>query len=158
MILCTKTARRSDTLVEGDQVGHGELNEDLGSDGTVSEAVEVAKTGHPDVIVVQGADGGRHGLQHRPGIISLLPEVCDALNREGPVEIPVMAAGGIMDGRGAAAALTLGASGVCLGTRFLACEEATVMKGYQDEVLRVSDGGVSTVATTVYDLVRAIYG
>jgi nitronate monooxygenase len=125
--------------------------------GTVAEAVEVGKTAQPDVIVVQGADAGGHGLKQRAGIITLVPEVCDTLSREG-LDIPVIAAGGIIEGRGAAAALTLGASGVALGTRFLACEEATIAKGYQHEVLRVSDGGVSTVTTTVYDVVRGIHG
>jgi nitronate monooxygenase len=82
-----------------------------------------------------------------------LPEVSDAFAKAG-IEIPLIAAGGIGDGRGAAAALTLGASGVALGTRFLAAEEATIAKGYQNEVLRVSDGGVSTVKTKLYDIVR----
>jgi nitronate monooxygenase len=121
--------------------------------GTVAEAIEVAKTTKPDVIVLQGSDAGGHGLQQRASIISLLPEVSDAFAKAG-IEIPLIAAGGISDGRGAAAALALGASGVALGTRFLAAEEATIAKGYQNEVLRVSDGGVSTVKTKLYDIVR----
>ena len=123
--------------------------------GTVAEAIEIAKTTKPDIIVVQGSDAGGHGLQQRASIISLLPEVSDAFAKAG-IEIPLIAAGGISDGRGVAAALTLGASGVALGTRFLAAEEATIAKGYQQEVLRVSDGGVSTVKTKVYDVVRGI--
>ena len=123
--------------------------------GTVAEAIEVAKTIKPDVIVLQGSDAGGHGLQQRASIISLLPEVSDAFGKAG-IEIPLIAAGGISDGRGVAAALTLGASGVALGTRFLAAEEATIAKGYQNEVLRVSDGGVSTTNTKVYDMVRGI--
>jgi nitronate monooxygenase len=123
--------------------------------GTVAEAIEVAKTTKPDVIVLQGSDAGGHGLQQRASIISLLPEVSDSFAKAG-IEIPLVAAGGIGDGRAAAAALTLGASGVALGTRFLASEEATIAKGYQNEVLRVSDGGVSTVKTTLYDVVRGI--
>lgn len=125
--------------------------------GTVAEAIEVAKTSKPDVIVVQGADSGGHGLAQRASLLTLLPEVADALAKEG-LTTPLVAAGGIVDGRGAAAALTLGASGVALGTRFLASEESIIAKGYQDEVLRVTDGGVSTVATTVYDTVRDIHG
>lgn len=125
--------------------------------GTVAEAIEVAKTSKPDVIVVQGADSGGHGLAQRASLLTLLPEISDTLAKDG-VTTPLIAAGGIVDGRGAAAALSLGASGVALGTRFLASEEAIIAKGYQDEVLRVTDGGVSTVATTVYDTVRAIYG
>jgi len=125
--------------------------------GTVAEAVEVAKTTKPDVLVVQGADSGGHGVIHRAGIVALLPEVADALTQEG-VDIPLIAAGGIVDGRGAAAALTLGASGVALGTRFLASKEAVIAKGYQDEILRAGDGGVSTVSTKIYDVVRGIKG
>lgn len=125
--------------------------------GTVAEAVEVAKTSKPDVLVLQGSDAGGHGLDSRASIVSLVPEVWDSLRREG-MQIPLIAAGGISDGRGAAAALALGASGVALGTRFLASEEAQIAKGYQDEVLRVHDGGVSTVQSKIYDNVRGIYG
>ena len=53
---------------------------------------------------------------------------------------------------GVAACLALGATGCVLGTRFLVCEEAVVAKGYQDEILRFSDGGVSTVKTVIYDV------
>ncbi|KIW84324.1 hypothetical protein Z517_03574 [Fonsecaea pedrosoi CBS 271.37] len=125
--------------------------------GTVAEAIEVAKTTKPDVLIVQGSDSGGHGLAQRASLLTLLPEVKDTFEREG-IDIPVLAAGGIMDGRGAAAALALGADGVCLGTRFLACDEAVIAKGYQDEVLRVTDGGTSTVSTTIYDVVRGIRG
>ncbi|KIW20761.1 hypothetical protein PV08_01339 [Exophiala spinifera] len=125
--------------------------------GTVSEALEVAKTAKPDVLVVQGADSGGHGLAHRASLLTLLPETVDALAEEG-IKIPIVAAGGIMDGRGSAAVLALGADGVALGTRFLAAKEAVIAKGYQDEVLRVSDGGVSTAASTIYDVVRNIHG
>lgn len=125
--------------------------------GTVAEALEVARTSKPDVLVVQGSDSGGHGLSHRASIMTLLPEVKDALSAEG-ITIPLIAAGGIIDARGVAAVLSLGADGVCLGTRFLASKEAVVAPGYQNEVLRVSDGGVSTVSTKVYDTVRGING
>lgn len=125
--------------------------------GTVAEAIEVAKTTKPDVIVVQGSDSGGHGLSQRASLMTLLPEVSDLLAAEG-IMIPLIAAGGIIDGRGAAAALSLGAGGMCMGTRFLASHEAVIAKGYQDEVLRVTDGGVSTVSTTIYDTVRGING
>lgn len=88
-------------------------------------------------------------------MIPLVPEVVDALARER-LRIPVIAAGGISEGRGVAAVLTLGASGVALGTRFLACNEATIAKGYQDEVVRIHDGGVSTVRSKLYDVLRGI--
>lgn len=125
--------------------------------GTVAEAVEVAKTSKPDVLVLQGSDAGGHGLDLRASVITLVPETGDALRKEG-IQIPLIAAGGISDGRGAAAAMTLGAAGVALGTRFLASKEAVIAKGYQNEVLRVTDGGVSTVQTNVYDVVRGIHG
>lgn len=125
--------------------------------GTVEEALEVAKTSKPDVLVIQGADAGGHGLAQRAGLMTLLPEVRDVLKQEG-INISLVAAGGIIDGRGAAAALALGADGVCLGTRLLACKEAVIAKGYQDEILRAHDGGVHTVNTKVYDVVRGISG
>jgi nitronate monooxygenase len=125
--------------------------------GTVAEALEAAQCCQPDVLVVQGADSGGHGLAQRAGLMTLLPEVADTLARKG-LQIPLVAAGGVIEGRGAAAALALGAAGVVLGTRLLACKECVIAKGYQDEVLRVADGGTSTVSTTVYDAVRGIKG
>ena len=82
------------------------------------------------------------------GSSPLLPEVADEL---GESNIPLMAAGGIADGRGVAAALSLGAAGAVMGTRFLAAKEANLSKGYQGDVLRVKDGGQNTVRTTLYD-------
>jgi nitronate monooxygenase len=122
--------------------------------GSVAAAVEAARLCNPDVIVVQGADAGGHGLARGAGIISLVPEVADALAREGHGHIPLLAAGGISDGRGVAAALTLGASGTVLGTRFLAAKEAEMKPGHVEEVLRASDGGVTTVRTTLFDVLR----
>jgi len=71
--------------------------------------------------------------------MNLVPQVCDA------VSIPVIAAGGIADGRGAAAAFMLGAKGVQVGTRFLASEEAQVAQSYKDRVLAAAD--TETVVT-----------
>ncbi|PGG99089.1 nitronate monooxygenase [Blastomyces parvus] len=122
--------------------------------GSVADALETAEKARPDVLVVQGVDAGGHGLARGASIIPLVPEVKDALARAGHGGIPLVAAGGIADGRGVAAALCLGATGVVMGTRFLACAEAAVARGYQAEVLRVEDGGVNTARTTVYDTVR----
>ncbi|KAL4992491.1 hypothetical protein BDW68DRAFT_149842 [Aspergillus falconensis] len=125
--------------------------------GTVSEAVAVAEALVPDVLVVQGSDAGGHGLAKSASLITLVPEVKDALGaRQLSDRIPLIAAGGIVDGRGVAASLALGASGTVMGTRFLASSEARIARGYQDEVLRASDGGVSTIRSTVYDRVRGI--
>ncbi|PLB36692.1 nitronate monooxygenase [Aspergillus candidus] len=126
--------------------------------GAVCEAVAVAETLRPDVLVVQGADAGGHGLARSASVVTLVPEVVDALDARGLGTVPVLAAGGVVDGRGVAAALALGACGAVMGTRFLASEEANVARGYRDEILRAEDGGVSTVRSTVYDGVRGIHG
>lgn len=126
--------------------------------GTVSDALEVAKLCHPDVLVVQGTDAGGHGLAQGSGIISLLPEVADALQEVGLNDISLVATGGIVEGRGTAACLALGADGVALGTRFLATHEANIAEGYQDAVLSAKDGGANTVRTDVYDQLRGTTG
>lgn len=126
--------------------------------GTVGDALDVAKLCRPDALVVQGVDAGGHGLERGGSIISLLPEVHDALHAAGMPGISLVAAGGIVEGRGVAAAFALGAEGVAMGTRFLASEEAQVAKGYQDDVIRVGDGGVSTVRSKVYDSLRGTTG
>ncbi|GIJ89430.1 hypothetical protein Asppvi_008370 [Aspergillus pseudoviridinutans] len=124
--------------------------------GTVAEARELAKgTEEPDVIVVQGAESGGHGrVKDGLGLMALLPEVMDSL----PPHIPVFAAGGIADGRGAAAALCLGATGVVMGTRFLAATEARISPGYQREIVRASDAAVSTTRTLLYNELRGTVG
>lgn len=119
--------------------------------GSVRDAVAAAMSvSPPDVLVLQGHDAGGHGLKRGAGIISLLPEVADALEKRG-IDIPLVAAGGIADGRGVAAALALGAVGATMGTRFLASREAKISKGYVDDVLRTEDGGQNTIRTTLYD-------
>ncbi|OTA23538.1 hypothetical protein BTJ68_12653 [Hortaea werneckii EXF-2000] len=116
--------------------------------GTAADAIEATKLCHPEVLVVQGSDAGGHGLEKCAGLISLLPEVDDGVTafakQHGIAKPALVAAGGIMDGRGTAAAVALGASGVVLGTRYLASHEANIAKGYQDAVLNAADGGVTT--------------
>ncbi|EKG14817.1 FAR-17a/AIG1-like protein [Macrophomina phaseolina MS6] len=125
--------------------------------GTVAEAVAVTKMCRPDVLVVQGTDAGGHGRERGAGIVSLVPEVADAI---GALSLPahetpaLVATGGIAEGRGVAAALALGAEGVVMGTRFLACPEAAIAQGYKAEVVRASDGGSTTARTKVYDQLR----
>ncbi|RMJ28257.1 2-nitropropane dioxygenase [Aspergillus sp. HF37] len=128
--------------------------------GTVAEALAVSEAICPDVLVVQGCDAGGHGLARSASVLTLVPEVTDALRERGDRlgDIPVLAAGGIVDGRGLAASLALGARGVVLGTRFLAANEATLARGYRDRVLGAADGGVCTARSTVYDRVRGING
>jgi nitronate monooxygenase len=126
--------------------------------GTVAMALDVAKSCRPDVLVIQGSDAGGHGLAQSSSIITLLPECADTLATEGFEDIPLIATGGIVDGRGVAAALTLGASGVCMGTRFLASPEAVISDGYRNAVVEAKDGGVTTARTTVYDQLRGTVG
>lgn len=126
--------------------------------GTVTDAIEVAHSCHLYVLVVQGVDAGGHGLAKGAGIVSLLPEVADSLRGIGMESIPLVAAGGIVEVRGAAACLALGGCGVVMGTRFFASKETNIVKGYQGDVLRTKDGGRSTVRTSVYDTLRGQNG
>lgn len=129
---------------------------------SVREALEAVKLASPDVLVVQGTDAGGHGAAQGAGIISLIPETIDAVTEycnssssSSSTPLPFfVAAGGISEGRGAAAALCLGVQGVCLGTRYLAANEATIASGYRDAVLRASDGGATTIRSSVYDQLR----
>lgn len=90
-----------------------------------------------DAVVAEGAESGGHvGELHT---MSLVPQVVDA------VQIPVIAAGGICDGRGVAAAFMLGAEAVQVGTRFLVAEECNVHPAYKEKVLNASD--ISTIVT-----------
>ena len=119
--------------------------------GSVTAAIAVARICEPDVLVMQGSDAGGHGFERGASVISLLPEATDRLRREGFGHIPLMAAGGIVDGRGVAAALALGASGVVMGTRFLAAEETTVHPAARKAILEVKDGALGTAKSKVFD-------
>lgn len=125
--------------------------------GTLSEAQQLLQSPElPDVVVIQGAEAGGHGrAADGIGLMTLLPEVADALKHSS---IPLLAAGGIADGRGAAAALCLGAAGAVMGTRFLASTEARISQGYQKEILRASDGAVTTTRTLLYNHLRGTLG
>ena len=125
--------------------------------GTVGEAKQLLQISEkPDVVVVQGAESGGHGrVKDGLGIMTLFPEVADVMASS---QIPLLAAGGIADGRGVAAALCLGASGSAMGTRFLATNEARISRGYQKEILRASDGAVTTTRTLLYNHLRGTFG
>jgi nitronate monooxygenase len=122
--------------------------------GSVAAALHVAKTAKPDALCLQGADAGGHGYEKGAGIVSLVPEVLDAFVREGLLHIHLVASGGIVDGRGVAAALALGAQGVVMGTRFLASAEVTVHPVYQAAVLEARDGGQVTTRSKLFDQLR----
>ena len=126
--------------------------------GTVADAIQVARECRPDVLVIQGSDAGGHGMAQSSSVITLLPEIADALNDVSLGSMPLIAAGGIIEGRGIAACLALGATGVVMGTRFLASKEANITKGYQNDVLRSRDGGLSTIRTMLYDHLRGTTG
>lgn len=98
--------------------------------GSVRGAVECAEAG-ADIVVAQGADAGGH--TGRIGTMSLVPQIVDA------VDVPVIAAGGIGDGRGIAAALALGAQAVWIGTRFVATREAQVVPPFKQHLLGMGD-------------------
>jgi len=108
---------------------------------TPEEAGKVAADG-ADVIVAQGNEGGGHvgGMSTMP----LVPQVVDVVNG-----VPVLAAGGIADGRGLAAALMLGAQGALIGTRFLATPEAKGRGHSKDVILNAL--GSQTVASKFFD-------
>ena len=98
--------------------------------GSVRQAVECVAAG-ADMVVAQGYDAGGH--TGRIGTMSLIPQIADA------VDVPVIAAGGIGDGRGVAAALALGAEAVWVGTRFVATREAQVVDSYKSRLVGMGD-------------------
>ncbi|KAJ9662029.1 hypothetical protein H2198_001571 [Neophaeococcomyces mojaviensis] len=125
--------------------------------GTLHEAVIATQSkNRPDVLVIQGSEAGGHGrATDGTSIMTLFPEVADKIRDSG---IPLLAAGGIADGRGVVAALGLGAAGIIMGTRFLAAREARISKGYQQEIVRATDGGVATTRTMIYNHLRGTMG
>lgn len=114
---------------------------------TVAEARILERSGI-DAIVAQGIEAGGHrgtftsvDISMQPGLFSLLPQMVDA------VRVPVIAAGGVADGRTAAAAVVLGASAVQIGTAFLRCEEADVKEAHRAALAAADDA--CTVVTDV---------
>jgi nitronate monooxygenase len=119
----------------------------LSSATTVKEAIWLEENG-ADVIIAQGAEAGGHrgmflteNIAEQPGTFALVPQVVDAVN------VPVIAAGGIADGRGIAAAFALGAAGVQIGTAYLRCPESRVSAAARVALAQARDD--STVITNV---------
>ncbi|MBB96208.1 MAG: oxidoreductase [Rhodobacteraceae bacterium] len=112
-------------------------------------AAEAALEAGADVIVAQGGEAGGHGAQR--ATLTLVPEVSDMLAARAP-GTPLVAAGGIADGRGLAAALMLGADGILLGTRLWASAEALVPEGQVAAGLKAT--GDQTLRTRAVDVVR----
>jgi nitronate monooxygenase len=116
----------------------------LSSATTVAEAEDLAERG-ADAVIAQGAEAGGHrgsflvaGDDGPVGTLALVPQVVDA------IDLPVIAAGGIGDGRGLAAALALDAAGAQIGTAFLACPEAAIHPLYRD-ALRSTRADATTI-------------
>ena len=107
--------------------------------GAVKHAVKAEQAGC-DAVICQGGEGGGH-----TGLVGTLPLVAQAVEA---VKIPVVAAGGLYDGRGLAAALSLGAVGVWMGTRFIASQEAHAGQMYRDVIVEATDE--DTVRTRSY--------
>lgn len=107
--------------------------------GAVHHA-EKAQAAGCDAVILQGGEGGGH-----TGLVGTLPLVAQAVDA---VDIPVVAAGGIFDGRGLAAALALGAQGVWMGTRFIASEEANSAPMYRQTIVDAKD--TDTTRTRCY--------
>jgi enoyl-[acyl-carrier protein] reductase II len=109
--------------------------------GKVRHAVAAVESGC-DFVVAQGTEAGGH--TGTVATMALVPQVVDAVGDR----VPVVAAGGLFDGRGLAASLALGADGVWIGTRFIATPEARAVKGYKDTLLALAEDG--TVVSRAY--------
>jgi len=107
--------------------------------GKVSHAVRAVDAGC-DIVVAQGTEAGGH--TGTIATLPLVPLIVDA------VKVPVVAAGGIFDGRGLVAALALGAQGVWMGTRFIASTEARAHAAFKDKIVEIDEAG--TVVTRCY--------
>ncbi len=102
--------------------------------GKVRHAVNAVASG-VDFVVAQGTEGGGH--TGTVATMALVPQVVDAVGDR----VPVVAAGGLFDGRGLAASLALGADGVWIGTRFIATPEARAVQGYKDQLIALAEDG-----------------
>jgi enoyl-[acyl-carrier protein] reductase II len=114
---------------------------------SVAYAVKMEELG-ATAIIAEGAESGGHvGETHT---LALLPQILDA------VHIPVLAAGGIADGRGAAAMFIMGACGVQVGTRFLVADECRVHEVYKERIIKASDIGTMVTGKSLGDAVRGL--
>ena len=115
----------------------------ISSATTVAEAIWLADHGC-DAVIAMGLEAGGHrgsfltdNMSAQPGLMALLPQVVDAVN------LPIIAAGGIADGRGLAAALALGAAGVQVGTAYLKSPQSLVTDAHRQALAQASDDGTA---------------
>jgi nitronate monooxygenase len=113
--------------------------------------VDLALEAGAAVVIAQGAEAGGHGGAR--STFPFVPEVADYLKRRSPGTL-LLAAGGVADGRGLAAALMLGADGVVAGTRFWATREALTPRSHTDKAIAAN--GDSTVRTRIMDILRGV--
>jgi NAD(P)H-dependent flavin oxidoreductase YrpB (nitropropane dioxygenase family) len=145
---CLAEGVRVVSLFWGDPAPHVEAIHRAGallmqSVGGVDEAVHACEAG-ADLLLAQGWEAGGH-VRGEIATMALVPRIADAVPG-----LPVVAAGGIADGRGVAAALMLGAAGVALGTRFVASAESTVPPVYRDLLLAADTG--DTIFGETFDI------
>ena len=114
---------------------------------SVAYALKMQELGAAAVIAEGAESGGHIGDTHT---MALLPQILDA------VDIPVLAAGGIFDGRAAAAAFLMGAAGVQVGTRFLVADECRVHETYKERLIKASDVGTMVTGKSLGDAVRSL--
>src|SRR4051794_22597864 len=117
--------------------------------GKVRHAINAVEAGC-DIVVAQGTEAGGHTGQ--VATMPLVPQIVDAVGDR----VPVVAAGGIFDGRGLAAALSLGADGVWVGTRFIATPEARSAPGYKEALLRTAEDGTTISKAFTGKTLRAV--
>ena len=117
--------------------------------GKVRHAIAAVEAGC-DLVVAQGTEAGGH--TGTVATMPLVPQIVDAVGDR----VPVVAAGGIFDGRGLAAALALGADGVWIGTRFIATPEARSAPGYKDALLHTAEDGTVVSRAFTGKTLRAV--
>lgn len=121
---------------------HGEGGRVFQVVGSVAQAVKAEQCG-VDGIIAEGCEAGGHVGVHEIPLFSLLPQVVDA------VSLPVVAAGGIADGRGWVAAMALGAEGIQMGTRFVAVTENPAHPRYKEAILQAKDADTAITSRKV---------